>query len=83
VRFTTADGRAVEFTSAVRYSVTPVIGGVVDVRYLPDDPEQAEIDRAFRLLGAMLPSYTLWLPAATSLLIGLGLLVAGAVVYFR
>jgi Protein of unknown function (DUF3592) len=71
VRFTTADGRTVQFTSAVGYSSKPDIGGAVDVRYLPDDPEQAEIDRA-----------AMWmLPAAFGLLGGLGLLVAGVVVY--
>jgi hypothetical protein len=63
----------VEFTSAVGYSSKPDIGGAVDVRYLPDDPEQAEIDRAT----------TLMLPAASALLIGLGLLVAGVAVYFK
>lgn len=73
VRFTTADGRRVEFTSAVGYGSKPDIGGTVDVRYLPHDPEQAEIDRAT----------TLMLPVALGLLTGLGLLVAGAVVYFR
>lgn len=71
VRFTTADGRTVEFTSAVSYGSEPDIGGAVDVRYLPDDPEQAEIDRVT----------TLMLPAAVGLLGGLGLLVAGVVVY--
>jgi Protein of unknown function (DUF3592) len=71
VRFTTADGRMLEFTSVVGYSRKPDVGGAVDVRYLPDDPEQAEIDRA-----------TMWmLPAALGVLSGLGLLVAGAVVY--
>jgi Protein of unknown function (DUF3592) len=71
VRFTTADGRTVEFTSSEGYSSKPDVGGAVDVRYLPDDPEQAEIDRA-----------TTWmLPAAFGLLGGLGLLVAGVVVY--
>jgi Protein of unknown function (DUF3592) len=71
VRFTTADGRTVQFTSAVGYSSKPDIGGAVDVRYLPNDPEQAEIDRA-----------AMWmLPAAFGLLGGLGLLVAGVVVY--
>lgn len=70
VRFTTADGRTVEFTSTVGYSSEPDTGGAVDVRYLPDDPEQAEIDRA-----------TMWmLPAAFGVLGGLGLLVAGVVV---
>ena len=71
VRFTTADGRTVTFTSAVGYSSEPDVGGAVDVRYLPDDPEQAEIDRA-----------TMWvLPAAFGALGGLGLLVAGVTVY--
>jgi hypothetical protein len=71
VRFTTADGRTVEFTSAVGYSRSPDIGGTVPVRYRPDDPEQAEIDRA-----------TMWmLPAAFGLVGGLGLLVAAVIVY--
>jgi hypothetical protein len=73
VQFTTADGRTVTFTSAVGYSREPDVGGAVDVRYLPDDPEQAEIDRA-----------TLWmLPAAFGVLGGVGLLVAGATVYLE
>jgi hypothetical protein len=46
VRFTTVEGRTVEFTSAVGYSRSPDIGGAVPVRYRPNDPEQAEIDRA-------------------------------------
>ena len=46
VRFTTVEGRTVEFTSAVGYSRSPDIGGAVPVRYRPGDPEQAEIDRA-------------------------------------
>jgi Protein of unknown function (DUF3592) len=71
VRFTTADGRTVEFTSAVGYSSKPDVGGAVDVRYLADDPERAEIDRA-----------AMWmLPAAVGVLSGLGLVVAGAFVY--
>jgi hypothetical protein len=71
VQFTTADGRTVEFTSAVGYSREPDVGGAVDVRYLPGDPEQAEIDRA-----------TMWvLPAAFGVLGGLALLVAGVAVY--
>jgi len=36
----------VEFTSAVGYGIEPDVGHAVNVRYLPDDPEQAEIDRA-------------------------------------
>ena len=71
VRFTTADGRTVQFTSAVGYSYRPDIGGAVPVRYRPDDPDQAEIDRA-----------AMWmLPAAAGLAGGLGLLVAGVIVY--
>jgi hypothetical protein len=71
VRFTTADGRTVEFTSVVGYQRRPDIGGAVPVRYRPDDPEQAEIDRAIMWM----------LPAAFGLVGGLGLLVAGVVVY--
>jgi hypothetical protein len=71
VRFTAADGRTVEFTSAVGYSRSPDIGGAVPVRYRPGDPEQAEIDRA-----------TMWMiPAAFGLVGGLGLLVAAVIVY--
>jgi Protein of unknown function (DUF3592) len=71
VRFTTADGRTVEFTSAVGYGSEPDVGGAVDVRYLADDPEQAEINRGTSLM----------LPPVAALLSGLGLLVAGVVVY--
>ena len=71
VRFTAADGRTVEFTSAVGYPRRPDIGGAVPVRYRLGDPEQAEIDRA-----------TMWmLPAAFGLVGGLGLLVAAVIVY--
>jgi Protein of unknown function (DUF3592) len=71
VRFTTTDGRTVQFTSAVGYSSEPEMGGAVEVRYLPDDPEQAEIDRA-----------TMWVvPAAFGVLGGLWLLWAGLGVY--
>lgn len=71
VRFTTADGRTVEFTSAVGYSSYDEIPGRVSVRYRPDDPEKAEIDRA----------NTWILPAGFGLVGGLGLLVAGVIVY--
>ena len=71
VRFTAADGRTVEFTSAVGYSRSPDIGGAVPVRYRRGDPEQAEIDRA-----------TMWMiPAAFGLAGGLGLLMAAVIVY--
>jgi Protein of unknown function (DUF3592) len=70
VEFTTTDGRTVTFTSGLGFSVRqPRIGSAVPVRYHPDDPEKAEIDRAY-----------LWmLPAAPPLLVGVGLLVAAGV----
>jgi hypothetical protein len=71
VRFTTADGRTVEFTSGVGFGHRPKIGRAVPVRYLGEDPEQAEIDRA----------YTWMVPVASWLLVGLGLLVAAVNVY--
>ena len=72
VRFTTADGRTVTFTSGMGFSGRqPRIGSAVPVRYRQDDPEQAEIERAY-----------IWmLPAAPSLLVGVGLLVAAVNVY--
>ncbi len=71
VQFTTVDGRTLKFTSTVGYGIEPDVGRAVNVRYLPNDPEQAEIDRAI-----------VWMmPAAFGLLGGLGLLVAGALVY--
>lgn len=71
VRFTTADGRSVTFTADVGFGHQPKIGGAVPVRYRREDPEQAEIDRA----------YTWMVPAAAWLLLGLGLLVNAVVVY--
>jgi Protein of unknown function (DUF3592) len=71
VRFTTADGRPVTFTADVGFGLRPKIGGVVPVRYRREDPEQAEIDRA----------YTWMVPAAAWLLLGLGLLVNAVNVY--
>jgi hypothetical protein len=72
VEFTTADGRTVTFTSGLGFSVRqPRIGSTVPVRYHHDDPEHAEIDRA----------YTWMVPAAPSLLAGVGLLVAAAVAF--
>ena len=71
VRFVTAAGRMVTFTSAVGYRRRPEVGGAVGVRYLPADPEQAAIDSA-----------TMWVfPAAVGLVFGLGLLAAGVVTY--
>jgi Protein of unknown function (DUF3592) len=73
VRFTAPDGRTVEFTSAVGYQIKPDEGDPVPVRYRPDNPEQAEIDRAIAWM----------MPAAFGLLGGLGLLVAGVVTYLN
>jgi hypothetical protein len=72
VRFTTTDGRTVTFTSGLGFSGRqPRIGSAVPVRCHQDDPERAEIDRAY-----------LWMvPAAPSLLAGVGLLVAAVVAF--
>ena len=71
VRFTTADGRLAEFTSAVGYASQPEIGATVPVRYRADAPEQGEIDRAI-----------MWVfSAAVGLVFGLALLVDGVVTY--
>jgi hypothetical protein len=71
VRFTTTDGRTVTFTSGLGFGRQPRIGSAVPVRYHHDDLEEAEIDRAY-----------IWmLPAAPSLLVGVGLLVAAAVAF--
>ena len=70
VEFTTADGRTVTFTSGLGFSGRqPRIGSAVPVRYHHDDPEQAQIDRA----------YSWMVPAAPPLLAGVGLLVAAVV----
>jgi hypothetical protein len=71
VEFTTADGRMVTFTSEVGFSRQPNIGGEVPVRYRSEDPEQAEIDRA----------YVWMLGAAVWLVVGVGLLVVAVVVF--
>jgi hypothetical protein len=71
VRFTTKDGRQMVFTSAVGSHVEPDLGTPVPVRYRPDDPQQAELDRAV----------TWVLPAVFGLVGGLGLLVAAVVVH--
>ena len=71
VEFTPTDGRTVTFTSGVGFGHRPSIGGAVPVRYRGEDPERAEIDRAH-----------IWMvPAAIWLVVGVGLLVAAAVVY--
>jgi len=85
VRFFTPDGRAVEFTSTVGYGLEPDVGAPVPVRYLLDDPQQAGVHSAAGVhRAADVDSAVTWLlPAAIGSLFGLGLLVAGVVVYMR
>jgi Protein of unknown function (DUF3592) len=71
VRFSTPDGRAVVFTSTFGSQSEPDLGGSLPVRYRVEDPEQAEVDSAL----------TWVIRAALGFLGGLGLLVAGVVVY--
>lgn len=71
VRFTTPEGRQVVFTSSFGSSGKPEMGYRLRVRYRPDHPEQAEVDHAI----------TWMLRAAFGIFGGLGLLVAGFVVY--
>lgn len=71
VRFTTPDGRQVVFTSSFGSPGEPQLGDRLRVRYRPDDPQQAEVDHAS----------TWMLRAAFGVVGGLGLLVAGVVVY--
>lgn len=73
VRFTTPGGRAVVFRSAVGYDTMPRAGDPVPVRYRPDNPEHAEVDHV-----------TTWvMSAAVGVLGGLGLVVAGVVVFLH
>ena len=74
VRFTTRDGRTVVFTSALGSPDSELeLGRPVPVRYHPDHPEQAQVDSPWAWV----------VPAALGLLGGLGLLVAGVVVYLQ
>jgi hypothetical protein len=55
VKFTTKDGRTIEFTSSVSSSSKPVPGRQVDVLYHPDDPQHAKVDDAAgRLLAPLI-----------------------------
>jgi uncharacterized protein DUF3592 len=74
VRFTTRDGRTVVFTSALGSPDSELeLGRPVPVRYHPEDPEQAQVD-----------SLWVWVvPGVLGFLGGLGLLVAGVVVYLQ
>jgi hypothetical protein len=73
IAFTTDDGRAVRFTSRIGYNFGgPDEGTALPVRYLLEDPERAEWDRSRTWIGPLV-----WLA------LGLGLLVAGVVIYAR
>ena len=71
VEFTTADGRKVVFTGSIGSSLPPEVGSALPVRYRPDDPDQAEIDRPVTWLG----------PAIFGGALGVGLFVAAVIVY--
>jgi hypothetical protein len=74
VRFTTPDGRTVVFTSALGSPDRDLeLGHPVPVRYQPDHPEQAQVDTPWAWV----------VPGALGFLGGLGLLVAGVVVYVQ
>jgi hypothetical protein len=74
VRFSTRDGRTVVFTSALGSPDSePELGRPVPVRYHPDNPEQAQVDTPWAWM----------VPGALGFLGGLGLLVAGVVVYLQ
>jgi Protein of unknown function (DUF3592) len=74
VRFATRDGRTVVFTSALGSPDSQLeLGHPVPVRYPPDDPEQAQVDTPWAWM----------VPGALGFLGGLGLLVAGVVVYLQ
>lgn len=72
VQFITPDGRTVVFTSTFGSTSKPDVGRSLPVRYLLEDPEQAEIDSAI-----------MWGFRALVILSGLGLLVAGVVQYLH
>ena len=71
VQFTTADSHKVVFTGSIGTSYAPKVGSTVPVRYRPDDPDQAEIDRLETWLA----------PAIFGGAVGVGLLVAAVTVY--
>jgi hypothetical protein len=74
VRFTTRDGRTVVFTSALGSPDSGLERGrPVPVRYHPEHPEQAQVDSPWGWV----------VPGVLGLLGGLGLLVAGVVVYLQ
>jgi Protein of unknown function (DUF3592) len=71
VQFTTADGRKVVFSGSIGTSYAPEVGSAVPVRYRPDDPDQAEIDKPVTWLA----------PAIFGGAAGLGFFVAAVIVY--
>jgi Protein of unknown function (DUF3592) len=78
VRFTTRDGRTVVFTSALGSPDSELeLGRPVPVRYQPDNPEQAQVDTPWARMWAWM------VPGALGVLGGLGLLLAGVVVYLQ
>lgn len=72
VRVTTPAGRTVVFTSAIGSTGQPRVGASLPVRYRLADPEQAEV-----------VSVATWVLGAVAILFGLGLLVAGVVLYLH
>ncbi len=55
VRFSTADGRTVEFTNRVYRSDKPTVGARIPVLYDPADPQDARVDdMAGRLVGPVI-----------------------------
>ena len=68
------DGRTVVFTSALGSPYSePKLGHPVPVRYPPDNPQQAQVETPLAWI----------VPRALGFLGGLGLLVAGVVVYLQ
>lgn len=73
VRFITRDGRTIDFISGVGYDTEPAVGDPRPVRYRPDDPYQAEVDKASPWI----------LLKGVFLLFGLAFVVAGAFLFFQ
>ena len=72
VAFTTAGGERVRFRSSANYGRPPyAVGETVPVRYDPDRPTRARVDRRIELLAPVL----IWFGAVV-LLAGLGVAIA-------
>jgi hypothetical protein len=76
VRFTTVDGRQVEFVSSV-YSSLPFfrVGEQVTVLYSPGRPESAEVQGFFWIWGGVIIAFSVSLGFAISGIKGIGLWV--------